>query len=373
MKKILCVFLTLIITSALCSCTESPDTPETTNNAPKLTLDDFYFYDRIEPVGEVPENFLPVINNNVFYNSVITSETVLRTEASGDIFIVYIYDHFGNIISQTEFEKGDYFHLPSVFPTTEGNYLILFEIDYTREEDKYYIKDGSASKLVKIDKNGTIIFETDIDDRINGECQYLLETENGYVFAGSSWRYEAKHIGDRTTFSRTPSDILLTFVTRDGKNVKYANFEGSNSESINFSEYKNGEIILYIYSGSEDGDYPEKGYWKFIIDESLDITEKIKIEGSDIPKKAIGYLNGRPIYSINDFIPDFDAGGVTDIIEYDNSILIVSSRAYASQKSQFEKGNPISYFETVYSCYSEDGKLIWRNANAYPGYITYSE
>ncbi len=372
MKKILCILLTLIITSALCSCTEVSDMAETTNNIPKLTLDDFYFYERIEHVGEVPADFVQIINNNLYYDSVNTSETILRIESTGNAFIVYIYDHFGNIISQTEFEKGDYCDFPSVFPTSEGNYLILFEIDYTREEDNYYIKDGSASKLVKIDKNGTIIFETDIDDRIIGECQYLLETENGYLFVGNSWRYETKRIDDRTTFSRIPSDILLTSVDPDGKNVVYDSYDGSGSDSVEYAEYKNGEIILYIHTGSADGDFPEKGYWKFILDASLNITQKIKIEKTDIPKDAIGYLNGNPIYSIKDFIPDFDAGGVTNIIEYDDSILIVSSRTYASQKSKFEKGNPISFFETVYSCYSKDGKLIWRNANAYPGYITYS-
>lgn len=364
MKRTLIIFLTLILL-LLSACTESAsgDPTDTTDSIHKLTKDDFYYYERIEHVGETPSGFAHIVEQNLFDATFAAHGKVVKLEREADHYPITVYDYYGNLLGSFEIKYEEHYLEPDIYPTSDGNLLAVCALSgyYDTENQSWTVEEGKASRVTKLDVNGNILFETEIEDCTDQDLNSFIETDGYYILAG-----------DSTVTSEDGTKIVNVSVVKlslDGEVIAKRRIENGSYSILRYAEAVDGKIRLHTRAHTfEDGIYV-RNYYVFDLDVDLNIISKTHADESEYSDKSFGYygiVDGEPVHYIHDLIPDFDAGSIRTVIDYGDSVLVISNRLYASE-IRGEKSNPLSHYETVYSCYTKDGRLIWRNASAYPG------
>ena len=323
-----------------------------TTNDLTYTEGDFTF---LKPIGEVPEKFKKIVENNLFGGADYANGIVYTVSRDDDYIYVNFYDKYGESLSIVTLEHGGEYY-PSVneiHPTSDGNYIMIFDSSRRSVNGKWVVR---PQKFVRFSLDGRILSETVLGNDFVGDLGRFFETESGYIFVGDC---NADKVGTITT-----SDIALLKLDFDGNIVKYVQTGGNDHDTIHrWEQTKNGvKVYFYLRDSTEPG-----GYKMYEFDNDLNLVLQKDIEEDDIPElNPSFYISSIPYYSYSDFFTDYDCekSFPVEIIEYDSFVLFISTHHTYNDYEGISASSTIPPFshatETVYTAYSYDGEIIWR-------------
>lgn len=313
----------------------------------------------IEHVGEVPEEFKEIVENNLFDGVEVFGDVLIRTVLTEDENIFYFFDKAGNITFKAKYpyfvdEKRTYAW--KKFIDSEGNLLVCFE-------DNSF---NSGAKIVKFDTKGEVVFDIDLPNKTK-HFGYNVETDDGYIFAGMI--YEENGNYPRTLM---PYDVLVVKLTHDGM-IQHTLRIGTEGERDSVSAIEKTDKGAYLYLRLPKDTTVESEYYLYEISNDLTVLKQTAISKEDKPERDFRYtINGKKFDNLADFTNDPNRGINSPyfsnyVIEYDDFVLIVSGRFTSSYTClRYYASSTIDvksyYTETVYAGYTKDGELIWRTA-----------
>ncbi len=313
----------------------------------------------IEHVGEVPSEFKTIISDNLFSNITIINDILVRYDKNGSDHIFQLYNKHGKLLREASV-TAENAHMQKMYIDSKGNLIVYFSISY---QDASY-KSIVYAKIVKFDTNGKIVFNTDITPNQVGSFDYMVETDYGYIFAGS--------IGIRSN-SFYKGDVYLVEMSHYGV-IRNTLQIGSADEYDNVVAAEKAKLGVRLYlclQETEEGQTrPKWNYYRCDLSDDLTDPKYTEISESDLPEdEPYYYVNGKGYFSIDEFLSDYEWSKHrgSHLIEYDDFVLFVGYR-YTSDFDIIENGlssifSPKSlYTETVYAAYTKTGELIWRTA-----------
>ncbi len=306
--------------------------------------------DLIEHIGEVPEEFKAVIENNVFKQCHSTGDYVYVVSEDD----IIVYDKYGNIVDDIDFESGN-IGTCLIYKLSDGDYI------KTRAFDAYYqIVDGIGKEVKikasveKFTTDGKIVFSTEFD--LMGGLDFVGEVDDGYIISGIPQNW----LGNDTQC------FYIYKLDKSGNILHQRRIGSNNIAGIIKAECVDGELILYDrHVKGIKGKECEYGYCINYLND--DLSPRKTVESTEPIDECISYsfsLSGSHVFwSIERFISDFDAGYVSSVIYYDDFILIISERdtKWFEYVPMVYSSMP-SYTETVYTAYTYDAEIIWRSA-----------
>ncbi len=305
--------------------------------------------DLIEHVGEVPEEFVDIINENLFDSIWVSGEKIIKKASSP--YDIEVYDLYGNILHRIDI-KGDapeYFsHMHKIHSLSDGTYL--FVIPY----DRSYKGETTDARAICFDENGDILFNTKLDVSAP-YFDYFFETDDAYILADGSYQRRG---------------MYFVKLDKSGKVLKTLTMGGEESDRLYAVNYVDGKLMAYMREHRLSASRSTTLTVTF--DNDLNIvkynqtdsfpTSKFQQHSStkkwDVRAFVLGYNPGK----LGDEIPA-TGGYVTGVIEYDDFVLIISER----DTKWFEYVPMIystipAYTETVYTAHALDGTILWRTA-----------
>ncbi len=366
MKRSLCLCLALFIALSFCGCVGigygnmfGNITSSQGTKAPHIELAP------IEHVGEIPASFKEIVSKDIFGSGDISGERVIKMQVGESSTDFKAYDIYGKELAEFSFDDENSSHSTQLYPVSGDCYIAVscFFDHYISEKEGWASEDESISKttvFTKYNASGDVIAQTATDAPLYLYPYAFFERDKGYLLVA-----ECENIETRTPGLHGYTDIVIFKLDRECNITKIKTIVGSDYDSLSRigAEYSDDILRLYIRAQSSDGDYPADGFWIFDLDRDLEIIQKTATEHKDIPDKALGTVGGKAIRDITELDPDFDAGSVSSIIEYDDFVLVVSTHnTGVYEKMPIYVSSIWFYTETVYSAYSKDGKLLWRSA-----------
>lgn len=370
-KRMISIFLLIVLLFS--GCKQKP-----------LSTDSLIDYDEcraIEQVGQIPETFQYIIENNLFYGITAFDGRLLKAEVSSAdeqnkilTHKICMMDVYGNDLAEYVCCADDAYRVTTLTVTTDDGFLFVlgFE-DYAYEQGTWASNKGFASRVIKCDKNGNVQFDTAFD-RVEGRAlQYCFEKNGLFYFFGTRETPETKKQG-----IGSPSDIYMTILDQNGTVLKKQCIAGSGFDSLHAAEISGDTFILTVSSQSDDGDFAgsrSKGYpvdWVITVSDDLEIIKMKKKVGRDWFDERIGEKNGAPVYQSDELFCDFDAGRVEAFIDYGDFYLIVSENETGIYENTPPAISSIWYYtETVYSAYDSGENLLFRaSVDSSPDYDT---
>ena len=353
-----CFFIVLLCIYALTGCTK---------DKPEIQQDE---HESIEQVSQVSDKFKNIIENNLFYDVTAFDGRLLKADVCSQdkesrtvVQRVRMMDVYGKELAAYTCSSDDAYHISTLTATNDGGFLFVLGFsDYAYDQNTWASEKGYASRVIKIDKDGKLQFDTPFDTVEGSALSFCFEKNGQFYFFGDIQSPETKTQG---IYSAT--DIYMAILDENGAVLKEQCITGSDFDYLDVAEVTDGAFLLSISSQSNDGDFAgsdSKGYpvdWIITVNDNLEITEKKKESGRDYFDDRVGEKNGTPIYKSDALLNDFDAGTVTAFIDYGDSYLVVSENI----TGEYEKTPPtISsiwyYTETVYTLYDYSGKMIFR-------------
>ena len=340
-------------------------------------LQDGYGIKPVQQVGDVPEVFEAMIKTNAFHDAIAFEDRLLKGEsilpAKNSVPInctpsehrIRMMDLYGNDLCEYTCSSDRPYHISTLTATSDGGFLFVLGFqDYFLGQDSWASDYGFASRVLKIDKNGKLQFDTPFDQVEGHALDFCFERGGRFFFFGTIQTPETKVQG-----VGSPSDVYMAVLDEHGSIIKTASIAGSDFDDLYAAEMTDDGFLLSISAQSDDGDFAGSdsgGYsvdWVFTVNEDLEITEKEKRSGRSISDYRIGEKEGSPVYSSDPLLEGFDAGHITAFIDYGDAYLIVSENKTGIYGDQPTFISSIWYYtETVYSLYESDGKLIFRAA-----------
>lgn len=313
--------------------------------------------DLIEHIGEVPEEFAEIINQNLFKNICVSGDKIIKA-SSDDKYNIEVYDLYGNLLHKIKYKfepaGGNLSYRNNIHALSDGNYMMI--IPHTT----YYVISGPGqseqreveARAIKFNKNGRAIFDTLLETKC-GEFEYFFEIDSGYLLIGGSYQKRDRY-----------------FLKLDKHGNLTDNLKGGSSEHdrLYHAEYGEDGLVMYLR------DFARSGYdilrQRYSDDYALLESEKYD---SDKPYTEFYQLPSGH-WNVRNFVLGYNPGHkddpempmlgyVSSVIEYDDFILIVSERdtKWFEYVPMIYSSIP-SYTETVYSAYTYDGELIWRSS-----------
>ncbi len=367
MKRPLCIILALMTAVSICGCVGIGDGNmfgdiSSSQSTPSSVSSEL---SHIEHVGKVPASFAGIISDDIFGSGDISGEKVIKMQVGDNSTDFQTYDIYGKKLASFSFDNENGTRSTELYPVSGDCYISVscFSDHNISQGGNGANGDKSVSTatvFTRFNASGDIIAQTQSDDQLYLYLSSFLETDDGYLLVA-----ECEDTAYKTVGLHGSTDIVIFKLDRNCNIIKTKRIVGSDYDSLSRAgaEYSDGILRLYIRAQSSDGDYPADGFWIFELDRDLEIIEKTATEYKDIPDKTLGTIGGKTIHDITEFDPDFDAGGVSSIIEYDDFVLIISTHATGIYENMPIYISSFWYYtETVYSAYSKDGKLIWRSA-----------
>lgn len=361
MKKQIAIFCVLVILGCslfLLGCSDS--TPVKPHKELKS----------VEQIGEVPQEFKEIIENNRFQEITAFEERLLKAErCSFDkehktvVYQIRMMDTLGKDLAAYICTVNDAYHVITLTATDDGGFLFVlgFE-DRAYSQDQWASDYGFASRVIKCDKDGVVQFDTPIDGVEGSALRYCFEQNGHFYFFGHRETPQTKITG---TYS--PTDIYMTILDQHGQMVKERSIAGSDFDSLDAAEEKVDHFVLSVRSQSDDGDFSgsnSKGHyvdWVITVNNALEITEKKKETGRNYFDHQIGERDGNAVYKSDPLLDGFDAGTPEAFVCYDDFYLIISENNTGIYESTPPIISSIWYYtETVYSAYDYSGNLIFR-------------
>ncbi len=309
--------------------------------------------DLIEHIGEVPEEFAEIINQNLFKNIRVSGDKIIKA-ASDDKYNIEVYDLYGNLLHKIKYKfepaGGNLSYRNNIHALSDGNYMMI--IPHTT----YYVISAPGqseqreveARAIKFNKNGRAIFDTLLETKC-GEFEYFFEIDSGYLLIGGSYQKRDRY-----------------FLKLDKHGNLTDNLKGGSSEHdrLYHAEYGEDGLVMYLR------DFARSGYdilrQRYSDDYALLESEKYD---SDKPYTEF-YQLPTGHWNVRNFVLGYNPGHkddpempmlgyVSSVIEYDDFILIVSERdTYEADNIHFLH----MYTETVYTAYTYDAEIIWRSA-----------
>ena len=331
-------------------------------------------YRPVEPVGTVPEAYVEVVQQNLL-GSVQFIEGGLFTYYGVDDgkTVFERIDTKGRTTASCEIECGE-LRVSTIAGTSDGGFLIALGFyDRAVDRDVWLSDSGVVSRVVKCAENGTVEWACELPDVQKTVLMTCFETVSGYVFFGERENPETKHKGVSSF-----TDLSCLTISKAGNYVSLRTIGGSDFDMFHRAEQSDNGFILYATTQSQDGDFAAfggRGRFASGLTLRIDVDADFNILGMRESDWQIGYANkigivdGQPvmIYSREQpslgLLRDFDAGTPILVLDEGDFVLVVSRNITGVYEN-----TPIFvsaiwyYYETVYSAYAKDGRLLWRAA-----------
>ncbi len=319
------------------------------------TEGDFTF---LKPIGEVPEEFKKIVENDLFAGADYANGIVYTVSRDDDYVYVNFYDKYGESLSVVKLDRGGEYYpaVHELYPTSDGNYIMVFDSSRRSVGGNLVV---IPQKFVRFSLDGRILSETVLGSDFVGSFDYFFETDSGYIFVGDC---NADKVGTITT-----NDIALLKLDFDGNIVKYVQDGEDDHDLIYRVEQTEKGVNVYFYMHTRSDSTEPGGFKMYEFDNDLNLIAQKDIEKDDIPERnPYFYISGTPYYSYEDFFTDYDFNKsyAVEIIEYEDFVLFVSSHhtyneykiiSFSSTKSPY-----LECSESVYTAYSYDGEILWR-------------
>lgn len=316
--------------------------------------------DMIEHIGEVPEEFVEIISQNLFADSHSTGDRVFVMPEGAMGSAVTVYDKFGNLIADITLEKP--IRTYRIYELSDETYLSI------KAYDAYYTwSDGKSQHIVeqaavtRFTRDGKILFETEFD--IRSDLGFVAEVSDGYIISGGLQNWS-----DITTKTR-----YVYKLDKAGNILKTRTFPDNYGDMILKVAYESDGLTLYRHK--KNGNKNE--YYKICLKDNL--LDKSTISIASPPESSKIYSspmrNYYAYWNAQDFFGGlYEGGRVQSVIYYDDFILFISE----NDTKLFPFNSPVSstllfYSEAVYAAYTYDGELIWRCARDSTDYELFAE
>jgi len=324
----------------------------------------------VEQVGQIPNEFHKIIENNLFTGVAAFEGRLLKTEiCSVDkenrtvTQQVQMMDLYGNELAEYTCSSDDAYHVGTLTATEDGGFLFVLGFrDYAYDQNTWASDNSFASRVIKCDRNGTLQFDTPLDGIEAESLKYCFEKDGHFYLFGNIETPETKIRG---VYSST--DVYMVILDANGNILKSRCIAGSDFDQLDAAKRSGDGFILSISSQSNDGDftsfrldlYPDD--WVVRVNDELEVTNMRKKSGRDSVDYRLGVKDGVVIYQSDDLLNGFDAGYPDALIDYSDSYLIVSE----NNTGIYENTPPMIsrtwyYTETVYSMYGNHGELLFR-------------
>lgn len=325
----------------------------------------------MEPVGEVPEEFKEIVENDIFNGvtafdgRLLKAETIAKDEENRTVtYRISMMDLYGKTMASYTCTSDDAYHIKALTATTDGGFLFVLGFsDYAYSQNEWASDQGFASRIIKCDKDGNLQFETVFDGVEGAALKQCFEKEGSFYFFGTIETPETNKTG-----VASPTDIYMTVMDGNGTVLKTKCIAGSDYDSLDIAEISGDFFVLSISSQSDDGNFEgsrSKGYpkdWIFTVDDNFEIVRQQKKSGRAFDDYRIGEKDGVSVYRRDALLKNFDAGTPMAFIDYGDFYLIVSNNATGIYENTPIMISSIWYYtETVYSAYDNNGKLIFRS------------
>ena len=308
----------------------------------------------IEHVGEVPEEFKKIVEDNLFSGADIYGDILITYRNRDNNDLIRILDKSGKVMGEIVIDEPRSYFYRSI-QCSDGNFIAFID---TRDA----IDSAIRIKLIKFDKHGKVLFDNNYQYS-RDVFQNIVEVDDGFICIGTR--------AVKTAASkRSQNDIAVIKLSADGKVENYIEFGGNDYDTIHHVEKTGNGARLYFVM-REQGEKKTSSWQRYDFDSNLNITKRTEITENDVPNEDDPWftIDGKPYYRYEYFFEDYDRkkNFSYTVIEYDDFVIATYSRftstmtfpEYAISSSI----SPLSYYtERVYAAYTKQGKLIWRTA-----------
>ncbi len=229
-----------------------------------------------------------------YHNSLNQSaKYIQQTIDGGFVFCGYISDSFGNndsYIIKTdslgnvkwtqEIGTAADEYASSIKETTDGNYIMVGDATDSRMGDVNI-------EVVKLHKNGTIIWDKLYGDSLNNGSQGIIELSNGKYLC----------FGETEVYHNSPFNFFTNIIDTNGVNFGMHSFGGTGTDALfNLVEISGMQLICTGYSRSYNGGQPyDMVFFKSDTAGNIKWLKNINSPGIDIgyqvtPSAFGGYL-----------------------------------------------------------------------------------
>ncbi len=308
----------------------------------------------IEHVGEVPEEFKKIVEDNLFSGAEIYGDILITYRNRDNNDLIRILDKSGKVMGEIVIDEPRSYFYRSI-QCSDGNFIAFID---TRDA----IDSAIRIKLIKFDKHGKVLFDNDYQYS-RDVFQNIVEVDDGFICIGTR--------AVKTAASkRSQIDIAAIKLSADGKVENYIEFGGNDYDTIHHVEKMGNGARLYFVM-REQGEKKTSSWQRYDLDSNLNITKRTEITENDVPNEDDPWftIDGKPYYDYEDFFEDYDIKKIFSytIIEYDDFVITTYSRFTSTmtfpEHAVSSTISPLSYYtERVYAAYTKQGKLIWRTA-----------
>lgn len=326
----------------------------------------------VETFGSVPEELLRVVESNVFISGSAFSDRVMTMRSfteNGSVEVigqtVTMRDVYGEPLAECKIRLEQGHRIGALTATSDGGFLFVIGFfDYQIGPGINAGDNGFASRVVKCDAAGEVVFDTAIDQVDGSALMFCLERDGRYYLFGSYRKPE-----NRPTYGET--DVSVLVLSGTGEVVRSACIGGSDFDSFYGAELTEDGFLLQVSTQSTDGDFP------ISTGETVSVSKRMEVElEQDLTVKSfrpterpyatyfarVGEKDGQPIYRGDPLFDGFDAGTPTAYLDYGEYYLIVSQNVIGEIETPPEVSARHYYTETVYSGYDREGNLLFRYA-----------
>ncbi|MBP5230532.1 MAG: hypothetical protein ILO68_02275 [Clostridia bacterium] len=326
----------------------------------------------VKPYGTVPSAFEKIVGENLLWNARVFGRGILKAEQEnmpGEdgrvLHRIVLMDVYGNFVSEYRTELSDAYAPAGMTLTSDGGFLAAF--GYREVETEPGIEDGESgtirSRIVKCAYDGSVQFETDLEDVEWDALTFCCEAFGRYYFFGTCRNPESRK-------DRGETDAFGVMIGPDGRVLRTCRFGGSEADRLVLAYYSSSDngFHLTLYTKSEDGDFAGCGvedgpceggtllldddlYRTYASRHGLDNSDALAVVGgrSDGPVLA-GDIWDRNLIGSEDSRP-------TAFLDYGDVCLFVAEHPAGEDEDQTE---------TVYSAFDEKGFLIFRAVVPHP-------
>lgn len=322
----------------------------------------------IQPVGQLPAEFVPIVEKNLFHHIYAFEDTVISSQSvpsedDGQTLILRLMDLYGSTLGEYSCATNLSYGVQTALSTQDGGFLFVLGFsDRALGDGSWASDDGFASRVIKCDRTGKVQFNTALEGVEGYALQFALEKDGCYYFFGDIQTPETKTKG---VVSYT--DIFMLKLDAKGVEIDRQVIAGSDFDWVDAAEPVGDHFLLSIRSQSDDGAFAGSnsgGYgvnWVITVDDDLQIVSKELKTGRESLDSRLGQWKGQSIYKSDAVFADFDAGYPTAFLDYGSFYLIVSEHATGTYENMPPMLSSIwCYTETVYSAYDHSGKLLFR-------------
>ena len=356
-------------------------------------------YRPVKPVGEVPKEFVPLIESGLLrkYGAIATANGFLRFSGADedgddqtDCTDIVTYDKYGTELARCRYPADEHHYFRHILNTSDDGFLVVYgyQPQFDLEASGWDCGDDVFSEIIKFDRLCNIEWTLTVPDCGGYSLFDCIEAESSYVICGAR-EFSGNYSVDNAS---EPSEIQIFRVSFAGEVTKTVTFSGSGHAAFYCAVPCADGLNLYLSSTANDGDfarYAEDGdaaktYWVFRLDDDLNCISKEPVPydvqdrneysyyfDSYYMYNLVGYLDGTAVYSDNprfadpsdQRIPIYDGGEVLSVMDYDTFYLVVSNNLTGERDDIPPESSRWRWTaETVYTAFDKDGNILWRTA-----------